>query len=202
MVGRMMIDFITHVYKHGSPPFQTLSELPEEQACAIMRLLYRNDSIFWKRFEDPASYLTARKQLERKLKTTFQAKGGQPKQEFPIYFMLGRPPWIDEVADAATIATTEEIEVPLSIFDKTEISFTYPDSMVSALIALERNPGYYDPEYHGNVFTLEEITEIVERKGNPGVEWKTNMPHDLAHYIEAQVWNSRTLAEFLMGRCG
>lgn len=195
-----MVDFMLHVYKTGSHPFRSLSGLPEGQAHAIMRSLYRKDSVFWERFADPDGYLSKRKQVELYLRAEFQRKGGLPKESYPIYFMLGRPPWITEVADAATLATTEEIEVPLSIFDKTDVSFTYPDSMVSALIAEQRNPEYYEPEFHGKVFTQEEITGIIDCMGLPGDQWKTKMPRNFAHYIEVQVWNGELLSEFLRTR--
>lgn len=195
-----MVDFILHVYKAGSPPFESLSELPEEQALTIMRSLYRKESILWERFEDPVAYLSKRKQVEFDLKSEFQRKGGLPKQDFPIYFMLGRPPWATEVVDTVTLSTTEEIEVPLSVFDKTDISFTYPDSMVSAMIAEQRNAEYYEPEYHGKLFTFDEIVRIVDIKGLPGDRWQTKMPRNLAHYIEVQVWNTDVLRKFLRTR--
>jgi len=195
-----MVDFILHVYKAGSVPFRSLSGLPEKQAHAIMRSLYRRDSIFWERFADPDAYLTRRKRIESRLRAEFQRKGGLPKQQFPIYFMLGRPPWTTEVADAITLATTEEIEVPLSLFGETDISFTYPDSMVSALIAEQPNLEFYDSELHGKVFTIKEIAEIITEKGLPGGQWKTTMPRRLANYVEAQVWNMDVLSEFLRRR--
>jgi hypothetical protein len=60
----------------------------------------------------------------------------------------------------------------------------------------QKNPEYYEPEYHGKVFTLDEIQAILERKGMPGEGWKTKMPAHLAHYIEAQVWDHELLQCF------
>ena len=96
-----------------------------------------------------------------------------------------------------SLETTEEIRVPLNILDPYEVSFTYPDSMASTEIAEEKNPEYYESEYHGKVFTLKEIEEIVNKRGMPGEGWETRMPKHLAHYIEAQVWNHAVLEEFL-----
>jgi len=184
-----MVGCLIHVYKKGAPPFRTLSDLPESEAVSIMSSLYVEGSIFWERFADPSDYLGFRQQVERNLRAGFLAKGGKPKLHHPIYFMLGRPPWTIEHADPATLATTDEVELPLSIFDPEDISFTYPDSMVSALIARERDPAYFEPELHGKVFTLSQIEEITAQRGVPGEQWKTKMPERLAHYIEAQVWN-------------
>jgi hypothetical protein len=162
-----------------------------------MRSLYIEGSVFWERFKDPHHYLCARRQVENQLWTKFKEKGGSPKQSYPIYLVLGRPKWTSTVADEGTLATTDEIQVPLLALDEREVSFTYPDSMVSAMIAAERNPGYYEPEYHGQVFTAGEIRQIVHRKGMPGEGWETRMPKHLAHYIEAQVWNQAALLNFL-----
>lgn len=98
--------------------------------------------------------------------------------------------------DAVTLATTTEIEVPLLLFQECDISFTYPDSMVSFLLANEKGSEYYLPYYHGKVFTLSEVRAIVESNGLPGEKWGTNLPGGLPNYIEAQVWNHQPLIEY------
>ncbi len=102
---------------------------------------------------------------------------------------------LDEMDDA-TRETTEEIVVPLKLFDAKEISFTFPDSMASAEIAAERNPEHYEPEYHGKVFILREIEAIVEKRGMPGDQWKSRLHHHRPHYIEAQIWNHSELDNY------
>lgn len=191
-----MEDFLLHIHQKGSRPFQSLSALPPQQALEMMAELYVEGSVFWERFKDPGAYLSFRKQVERKLRDGFIEKGGRPKSDYPIYLVLGRPRWFSLVADTVTLETTEELCVPLSIVDSEQVSFTYPDSMVSALMEMERNPEYFEPDYHGKVFTLKEIEEIIGRKGLPGEGWQTRMPRHFAHYIEAQVWDPRTLREY------
>ena len=191
-----MVDFLIHFYKKGSKPFQSLSALPEEQAHVIMKGLYIEGSVFWERFRDPQSYLSFRKQVEKKLRNDFLRKGGRPKDDYPIYLVLGRPKWTEISADAKTIATTDEISVPMSILSTVDVSFTYPDSMVSAIMAAEKNPDYYEPDYHGKVFTLKQIVGIIEQNGLPGEGWQTRMPTHYAHYIEAQVWNQQLLLSY------
>jgi hypothetical protein len=161
-----------------------------------MQKLYREGSVFWERFKDPLSYLTFRRQVEANLREKFIGKGGVPIDQYPVYLILGRPRWTVDVADAVTVATTEELVVPLGVIDESQVSFTYPDSMVSAFILGQRHLDYFEPEYHGKVFTLEEITAIVEKKGLPGEGWETSMPRHLAHYIEAQVWDRETLMNY------
>ncbi len=192
-----MIDFLTHIYRRGSEPFQSLSALCDAEALQIMKGLYVEGSAYWERFKDPQEYLQARRQTESWLRQAFIAKGGKPQQPYPIYFVVGNPPWLERVADAATIASTARIEVPVSIFDEGDISFTYPDSMVTMLMENLQNPEIYQPDYHGKLFTLQEIRAIVAWKGMPDEGWETKVPDHLAHYIEAQVWNRKPLLEHM-----
>jgi hypothetical protein len=200
-----MIDTLIHFYRKGSLPFQSLSALPEEEALRRMQKLYVEGSTIWERFKDPRAYLLARRQTEAWLREAFIARGGQPRQPYPIYMVLGRTRWLDRHGDPATLATTAEINVPIGLFSAQDISFTYPDSMITRLLAEEKNPEYYLPDFHGVLFTLPEITSIIETKGLPGVNWGNNLPPHFANYIEAQVWNQHILAEFLsedLGRHG
>lgn len=191
-----MIDTLIHAYKKGTEPFRSLSGLSETEALRIMQDLYIEGSVFWERFKDPVFYLQLRRQVEEWLRREFIAKGGKPQTAYPIYMIFGRSKWIDTMLDAVTLATTMEIEVPLSIFGEWEVSFTYPDSMVSFLLHEEMPTEYYQPEYHGQVFTLSEIRSIVEANGLPGYRWGNNLPDDLANYIEAQVWNHEPLLAY------
>jgi hypothetical protein len=110
--------------------------------------------------------------------------------------MLGRSVWIQTLLDAPTRATTLQIEVPLCLFNEWEVSFTYPDSMVSFIENYEKNAESYLPEYHGKVFTLCEISSIVEANGLPGEGWGMRLSSDLPNYIEAQVWNHDPLLAY------
>jgi hypothetical protein len=191
-----MIDYLIHAYKIGTEPFRTLSALPDEEALGIMKDLYMAGSIFWERFENPAGYLQLRRQVEEWLRSAFIAKGGKPRTPYPIYMMLGRSKWIQTLLDAPTRATTVEIELPLCLFNEWDVSFTYPDSMVSFIENYQKNEESYLPEYHGKVFTLCEICSIVEANGLPGERWGMKLSSDLPNYIEAQVWNHEPLLTY------
>jgi hypothetical protein len=191
-----MIDYLVHLYKSGTEPFRTLSILPEQDAIRIMQSLYMAGSIFWERFDDPAGYLRLRKQIEQHIRQAFLAKGGTPRAPYPIYMAFGRTRWMLNSVDAVTLATTTEIEVPLSLFEECDVSFTYPDSMVSFLLAKKTETEYYLPDYYGKVFTLSEIRLIVESNGLPGEKWGNKLPGSLPNYIEAQVWNHEPLLAY------
>ena len=191
-----MIDYLIHAYRRGTDPFRSLSALSDTEAIHTMKDLFIEGSVFWERFEDPAQYLQSRRQVEQWLRREFMAKGGRPQAAYPIYMIFGRSKWIQTMLDAATLATTVEIQVPLSIFRECDVSFTYPDSMISFMLDHQRNPEYYLPEYHGKVFTLCEIRSIVEANGLPGDKWGANLPSHLANYIEAQIWDDEPLSEY------
>ncbi len=191
-----VIDYLIHIYRKGSEPFRSLSALSDSDAMKIMQDFYVEGAIFWERFKDPGQYLHTRRQIEQWLRQEFIAKGGAPQESYPIYMILGRSKWLLTAADAATRATTAKIQIPLSLFQEGDVSFTYPDSMVSFLLANQKESAYYLPDYHGRIFTLSEIRSIIYSNGLPGEKWGTNLPSFLANYIEAQVWNQDPLREY------
>jgi hypothetical protein len=152
------------------------------------------ENILFERFKDPIQYLHSRRQTEQWVREEFIAKGGQPRAVYPIPMVLGVSKWI--VKNSPGPEAHGEIRIPLSVFTEYDVSFTYPDSMISLWFGKDKPIEYYQPEYHGKVFTVSEILLIVESKGLPEEEWKTSLPSDLAPYIEAQVWNHEPLLEY------
>ncbi len=197
-----MIDELIHFYRRGEKPFRSLSALPDGDAAAMMRDLYVPGAVFWERFKEPGQYLQARRAVEAWLRCDFVAKGGVPQQPYPIYMVLGMTKWLAAAADDVTLATTADIRVPLSLFAECDVSFTYPDSMASFMLAQQPDAAYYLADYHGKVFTLSEIRAIVESNGLPGERWGTDLPNYLANYIEAQVWNHEPLWTYRSGCTG
>jgi len=188
-----MLETLAYLYKRGAVPFRSISALSDAEAIKIMQGLYMEGSVIWERFKEPGDYLQLRRQVEEWLRREFIAKGGQPRTDYPIYMVWGRSKWMETMSDEITLATTVEIQVPLSAFNEKVVSFTYPDSMVSFILNMERNPEYYLPEYHGQVFTLAEMRAILEANGLPGYKWGSELPSDMANYIEAQIWDDEPL---------
>jgi hypothetical protein len=188
-----MIDYLTYYYNANNPPFQTLSSLSEEEALQIMQALC-DDSPFGARFKDPHQYWNDRQAAEQWVRELFIAKGRKPKAKYPICMALGSSPWLERAKPDQ--AAYGEIRIPLDIFSEDDVSFTFPDSMVSHWFAKDKPEGLYMPDYHGVVFTRTEILALVEEKGLPEVEWKLNMPDEIGAYIEAQVWNHEILADY------
>jgi hypothetical protein len=189
-----MVDYLTYYYSIDKEPFQSLSALSDEEAIDIMEKLC-DDTLFGARFKNPAQYLKDRKDTEQWVREGFIAKGGRPKDKYPISMVLGSSKWLIEAAPDRE--KHGEIRIPLSVFRECDVSFTYPDSMISRWFGRDKPMEYYQAELHGKVFTIPEILSIVEKKGMPEENWETNLPKSLAPYIEAQVWNRELLLEYL-----
>ena len=180
-----MLDCLTHYYYSNVIPFKTLSALPESEAIRLMNELYA-DTPLGGRFKDPVLHLRDRKNTEKWLRDEFKLKGGCPTEEYPIYFVLG---FYQEFEDFIAREKMKCIKLPLSKFPEKEISFTFFDSMYSYKLGLDKPPQYYQAQYHGKVFTLQEIFSIIEEKEKSQENWWGNIPKDYFPFIEAQVWN-------------
>jgi hypothetical protein len=135
-----VIDYLTHYYKLGTQPFQSLSALTDEEAEGIMQGL-SDDTPYGARFKDPLGYMRDRRQTEQWVRDQFIAKGGQPRASYPIPMVLGSSPWI--MKNAPDPAAHGEIRIPLSVFTEQDVSFTYPDSMISLWFGRDKPPEYY-----------------------------------------------------------
>ncbi|MBN1267400.1 MAG: hypothetical protein JXA25_18050 [Anaerolineales bacterium] len=172
-----MPTYLTHYYNLDNEPFRSLSALPEQEALRIMAEL-ADDTPFGERFRDPAQYLKNRKATEQWVREGFSAKGGNPQDPYPNPMVLGSSKWMEKAAPDPK--KHGEIRIPLSLFTEDDISFTYPDSMISHWFGLEKPPEYYLPCLHGIIFTLPEILQLVKEKGRPEEDWHTNLPPHLA----------------------
>lgn len=188
-----MPDILTHYFKVGKKPFLSLSELTEAEALKIMENLYQDDAM-WGRFKNPQKYIRERRQTELWVRKSFMAKGGKPVKKYPIYMVLGRCKSLEENIDNKQL---QKIEIPITYFTEQEVSYTFVDSMYSMVLGQEKPPEYYQPQYHGKVFTLTEIKAIIEKKGEPVEGWWGNLPDDFFPYIEAQVWCQEKLFDYL-----
>jgi hypothetical protein len=188
-----MVDYLTHYYTKGTPPFRSLSTLPDEEALHLMTGL-ADDTHFGARFKDPLNYLHQRRRTEEWVRAEFSAKGGQPVEPYPIYMVLGFSPWIARAVPATFSAG--EIRIPLAVLAEGDVSFTYPDSMISHWFGQDQPIEYYQSAYHGKVFTRSEILAIVALRGLPEDGWEPRLPDHLAPYIEAQVWNREPLLAY------
>jgi hypothetical protein len=177
---------LTHYYHKRDRPFQSLSSLAEAEALNIIESLQERTGNVYRRFGNPVQYLRDRRATESWLRAEFIAKGGQPQTLYPQYLTIGRSPWIEDGFEGQS----NFIQVPIASVCVDRVSFTYPDSMVTHWLQSQCGQIFHHPEYHGQVFTLTEIYQIIDRFGIPDREWQTKPTHKYDLFIEAQVWGT------------
>jgi len=177
---------LTHYYHKDDCPFQNLSCLSEEEALRVISDMDNRTGLAYRRFKEPVGYLKQRRETESWLRHEFVQKGGQPASTYPHYFVVEQAIWIEEGYDGQS----NKLQFPISAFSRKHVSFTYPDSMVSYWLRSQTDKVYCHPEYHGQVFTFDEIIKILDEFGIPSEEWRTEVNRKYDLFIEAQVWNS------------
>lgn len=177
---------LTHYYHKDDAPFQSLSSLTTEEALSVMFNLRSRAGSVYRRFRDPEKYLRQRRKTEHWVRHEFIKKGGQPFSAYPHYFVVEKAVWIEEGYNGQS----NLIQFPVSTFNAEQVSFTYPDSMISYWLRSQFDQVFYHPEYHGQVFSLSEISKIIDVFGIPGEEWRREETRRYDLFIEAQVWTS------------
>lgn len=133
-----------------------------------------------------AAILGNRLETEQWLRETFIEKGGKPKASYPFYAVLGSAEWIEHNALSEGFAVNL-LRVPISLFREEDISFTFPDSMVSYSIGRNKPEGYYVPQLHGQVLTLSEARTLITPELVSRIA--SMHPGAMIPYAEAQIWN-------------
>lgn len=182
---------IHHYYERSKGPYRSLSELADTEFKDLMEELGSVDTVenrfdeTWKR----DFYQPFRLYVEENIRNSFQDKGGKPTDAYPRYFTLGPASWFHN-----WYLDTQEEVVSLSNVPEDQISFTFPDSMMSFLIAEDRFEPFakFKQPYHGQVFTLREIRELVLKLGFPDESDPRNLEYG-NRIIEAQVWDLELL---------
>ena len=186
-------DYITHYYEEGNILLKNICNYDDVEAESILMSLKESGQRTWLHPE----YLEERRRVETWLYNDFTKKGKKPHLRHPLYFVLGESDDFFQKNGFFSSANPIKLKIPLSIFDSDMISFTYPDSMPSfAIPQTERGKPYLKP-FHGKVFTLEEITEVIQIYGLPGDKWKVEELWRYDRFIEAQVWDDRPIWKFI-----
>ncbi len=180
---------LTHYYHQDEQPFQSLSFLTDAGALRVIASLQDRSGNVYRRFQDPEKYLINRRITEAWLRQKFIEKGGQPLTAYPHYFVMGRSTWIEEGFNSRF----KMVQLSITDFPTAQISFTYPDSMISYWLQSQAGQDFYHPEYHGQVFNYSEICQIIDRFGVTDEKWRTIAVHKHDLFIEAQVWMSESL---------
>jgi hypothetical protein len=178
----VMPDFLTHYYERSTGPFSNLSLLSLEDAEQILEGIRRNGNRFAS--QRSSDYMQKRRVVEEKIRMLFEAKGGKPTLTRPHYMILGACPWLK-----TWYVDGQELQIKLVYFPESCVSFTYGDSFP----AMNYNDG---KPYRGQVFTRNEVEDVIERYGLPQV-WNPDGRGGPERYIEAQIWDDALLREYI-----
>ena len=190
--------YVTHYCPAEDGPFRNLSDLPIDEARAVVQRLGE------RRKADPrhkrlfgSRYVDYRRQVEAKLRALFVARGGRPERAAPHYFVLGRSAWFEGV-----YPETRSVRLALDELPRDQTSFTYPDSGVAMRVGPDfgLSPDPVRP-YHERVFLLDELSEVVASYGLPTDDgeplYENYHRRHFEHYIEVQLWSDEPVRRFL-----
>ncbi len=188
--------FLTHYFLQGSKPFLNISELDDHEWAELAQILkekHESDETYNRRFG--LGYRAVRLDAEKELRKRFEAKGGKPERQAPHYFCLGASAWWKGFCQH------DEIRIDLRGIDSSLISFTYPDSFTSMGVLKRFNIPYESKPYHGQVFTLSEIKDVISEFGLPGegfqTDYKSYHKEELELYVEAQLWSDKPIEKLI-----
>lgn len=185
-------DFITHYHVAGRRPFLNLSDLDEASLDKVLTALQTTaeSSVSERRFGP--RYMKLRHATEDVLRTRFIERGGRPTRTSPHYFVLGESAWFGGLYRYAA-----EVRVRLNDLPTEQVSVTYPDSVTSMGLLAEFGIEVAPRPYHGNVYRVEEIGDLIERYGLPRTgkpdTYEGHQFEDFDHYVEVQVWSDDAL---------
>ena len=204
MKGIMIPKYLYHYYEKSREPFLSITGTDEINARSIIDKIGQS-SIIFNRWDTPQKcefYSFFRNYTEKKIRSMFIGKGGKPILEFPRYMTLG-PTNIYNLY----YEDTGVIEIPLEEFDDAVISFTYPDSMMTLMLAENRYEELslfrifdierYKRPHHGEVFTKSELKIVIEKYGLPDEYAQRNHPGN--RIIEAQIWDIEVIKKYVRG---
>jgi hypothetical protein len=178
---------VTHYAVAGRAPFLNLSDLPEDALDSVLGELAReraegaSSRVFGRR------YMELRRLTEEKLRQRFIARGGHPERSAPHYFVLGASRWYRGLA-----RDMDEVILEMAALPHDQTTFTYPDSFASMGLGTELGLHHEPRPYHGRVFRLDELADLVERFGMPADEpgaYDGYQVHPFEKYIEVQLWS-------------
>ena len=179
-------DVITHNYHPARGAFQNICNLPEVEAESILAEIRATSNASLR-----SNYLQRRFAVEEWLFEDSRRKLGRTPLSRPIYFFLGN---FDDGRDASR---PKSHVLPLALFPPETLTFTFPDSMASYFNATRNSHLPDRKEYHGNVFTLGEIKDVVARFWMPSKRCTAEPSMNYDRFIEVQVWDDRPLKSFL-----
>jgi hypothetical protein len=197
MVGSGQVpDVVTHYHLPGRRPFLNLSDLEGPELSAVLAEMDRLRRSGRQHRPFGPRYMALRRQAEVRLRELFIARGGKPLRTAPHYFILGGSAWYEGLAPHL-----DKVELALAALPEDQTSVTYPDSFVAMEVGLEVGSIPDRRPYHGTVFLLADLPELVEPYGIPSPSWDsedrewTSWPQET--FIEVQLWVDDPVRQYL-----
>ena len=181
MVIRM---FLFHYFDKSLGAFQNLSDLPIDEAKAILDSTKR-EKPNTQSAQRHDGYMESRLHYEEILRTEFSKKGGIITRNAPHYMVIEHCPWLSQWYENSCY-----IKIPIDAFDLRTVSFTYGDSHPTF------SPNVNDgKEYRKKLYTYDEILKIIDKYGLPQ-DWNSDGKFGPERYIEAHVWSDETISRY------
>lgn len=174
--------YLYHYYDKSGAPFRNLSELPADEAKAVLEKI-KAEKPNSQSAERHAKYVDYRRNCEEILRTEFLKKGGKILCTSPHYMVVEHSPWLSTWYENCGV-----VKIPVEEFDTSTLSFTYGDSMPTFGI----NDG---KEYRQKLYTYDEILKIIEKYGLPQ-DWNDDGKHGPERYVEVHVWSDETVGKY------
>lgn len=175
-----------HYYDESIGPFANLSDIPIDEAKAILKEIKESKPNVQSAKRHP-EYMENRHYYEEILRTEFEKKGGIIRRKSPHYMVIEHSPWLSTWFENSTF-----IKIPIDEFDIRTISFTYGDSHPVFSPRVNRMDG---KEYRKKLYTYNEILEMIEKYGLPQ-EWNDDGIYGPERYIEAHIWCDETIDKY------
>ena len=183
---RTIPDVITHNYDPKRPFLSSLCDLPTIGAERVLQSIRESGKRTIK-----ADYLSRRLDTETWLIGEKQRLLGPTQRARPVYFFLG------DFADGKDLSRPSSIVMPLRLIPDEVLTFTYPDSMASYGIATRESHRFDRQPYHGQVYTKDQIEDVVRAHGLPRREGNMDSSRPYDRFIEVQIWDERPVIAFL-----
>jgi hypothetical protein len=197
--GEGVPDFAAHYYRTSRAPFLNLSDLPDEQANAVMTELIRERREGLQQRPFGRTYMEMRRVAEDRLRRQFIALGGRPERRAPHYFVLGESPWFRGLA-----ADMEEIRIPVSELPGAQTTVTWGDSFAAMEATRDFGLAFVPRPYYGRLYRLDDIVDLAARYGipkpDPGSYEGLAAADTSDTFIEIQLWSDEPVRSYFSQR--
>lgn len=180
----VMSMYLYHYFDKTIGPFVSLSDLPIEEAKAILDAIKATKPNSQSALRHD-KYVEYRCNCERIIRTEFAKKGGVINRTSPHYMVVESSPWLSTWHENSAF-----IRIPIEEFELKTVSFTYGDSMPTFSPTIQDGK-----EYRKKLYTYKEILSIIDKYGLPQ-DWNDDGRHGPERYIEAHVWSDETINRY------